>query len=625
MTRADWFSAAVLWLATLAVFGAGAARLGFHGDDSAFLTILPFADVQHLWANMRSSMPGRGLDPLWRYLLYKLVGDPFTHLPLLHLVQSAIDGLVTAGFFFLLRFLGLPACVALIAAAWFAFWPLHGETHFWSVLFPMNLLYSLVILLATTSIAFVRGRRAWWLWALDAAAFLAALFTYEQVFFVLPLLIFLRAAAVHEWRFALAHLPYWGAGVFWVWLRTAMQTDPTPPWHDPFAVLAGNVRETARNTMGPVAFERVASFYARVTAADWLLALLVAAVLAALCGWLLSRLPPTSAQPFRWRVSALAVLFSILAYLPVWLWSVATRHHYLPSIGLFAAVALCLVWIFERIRGRTARLLLVLALGAATLVLAAASRGESRFWEDAFAAKQQLFAELKPDLQGKEVLVLEDFPVYLGPAPLIYPPHDVRFAPLVLYHGSLSLGPRFLASTSSAPAPAGVFIETKSSSDPAEFRYCPTDNMLVVRFTSWENGRLTYQKNPPRPLPYQVLSAAVAPREGPFAVRRFSARREGDGVIVSLEFQANVRPHTYVAAVFSFLHGGRFYRWAHSNLLPVLLSDPGPHPRSGGYEWIETLRLDSFPGGERIGVEFYEASRDDNPVPLGRFETAMEQ
>ena len=303
----------------------------------------------------------------------------------------------------------------------------------------------------------------------------------------------------------------------------------------------------------------------------------------------------------------LALLFYVLAYFPIWLWWPAPRHHYLPSVGLFAAGAVALMWVFERVQTRFLQALLMLGLGGVVFLFAAAGRGESRYWEQSFTAKRQMFHELEADLEGKEVLVLEDFPFLLGPAYLIGP-HDANFAARLL-----NRSPRrghLTGTLSSAPAPGGIFLDALIRDGHAGFRYYPAENFLVVRFASWENGRLKYQKNPAG-LPYQVLSVSLAPQEGSFAIHRVRARREGGDLIVSLKLRAHVRPYEYLTAIFSFWRGDRFRQWVrvghkgNSYILPVLLSDPGPRPRSGGFEWEQDLRLLSFPETNRVRVGFY--------------------
>ena len=139
-------------------------------------------------------------------------------------------------------------------------------------------------------------------------------------------------------------------------------------------------------------WKQVAPLYVSVTFLDWLLALAVASGLAAVATMLILRAPRSSereAATPRLGVLGLALLFSVASYLPIWLWYIAPRHHFLPSIGLFAGGAVCLAWFLDNLRARMAQVLVVLLLGVTIFLFAAADRGESRYWEDAFTSKKQ--------------------------------------------------------------------------------------------------------------------------------------------------------------------------------------------------------------------------------------------
>ncbi|MBI3664819.1 MAG: hypothetical protein HY236_01100 [Acidobacteria bacterium] len=641
LSLTDWLLAAALCFGTFVVFAAGAGRLGFYTDDAGWLAGLSPIEWPRLWEHMRSYVPGRYLHVLWQYLIFKVVGQPVTHLPALHIVQSALDGLVVVGFFLLLRLLQLPGHVALIAAGLFGFWPICGEVHFWCAAAPQNLVSTLFVMaFAMTSLALLDGRRSWWWWAFDATAFFCALFTYDQVFFVLFLLAGLRLAVMvsrpgrRKWRVGVFHLVYLGAGAFYVWLKLAMPASAGPVLRsESLRALIWNIRNTVSNNLGRVWWKQVAPLYASVTFLDWLLALAVASGLAALAITLMQCAPRSSeqdaAKPRLGALLGLALLFFVASYLPIWLWYIAPRHHFLPSIGLFAGGAVCLAWFLEKLRARMAQVLVVLLLGVTIFLFAAADRGESRYWGDAFTSKKELFAELKPFLEGKDALALEDFPSFVGPAPLI-DHHDATFAAALFYRGSPSFIPHAGGSIGSVPAPGGLFLYTHSTYGPQSFQYFPGYRTLVVRFTAWENGRLKFQTNPARPLPYEVVSISRTPRSCSFAVHRTSARREGDGIAVSLEFEANLSPHTCVAAVFRYLHGGQSHRWGlldsegRLNVIPVVLTGPGPDWPAGGHLWVETLRLSSFPRTERIHLDYFVASDHHPPVRLGTSESAVE-
>jgi hypothetical protein len=635
-SRRDWIPAAVLWGATFLVFGAGAARLGFYYDDGGWMTGLPDANPSRLWEITRSYVPGRNLHVVWQYLIYKLAGGrPAAHLPALHLIQSAMDGLVAACFFLLLRLLDLTVPAALMAAGLFSFWPAHGETHYWLPAAPQNLLSTLFVLaFAWTSLR--SSRRRWWFWLIDAPAFACALYTYDQVFFLLCGIAALRVSTAifrnweAKWRFAAAHLIYLAAMAHYVWLKLRILPGSAPELSSgAWERLRFNILATASSTLGPAWLRQAALLYEKATFADWLLCLLAAAMITGLAMRFLSAGTQGAAPPRRPSLLLLlAAGFYAASYLPIWLWHISERHHYLPSLGLFAAGAACLAEVLHKISSRLVHSLIFLALGASACAFAAAGRGESRYWEESFAAKRQLFAEIRDDLRGKQALALEGFPLNFGPAYLLAP-HDAQFGPQLFYGPSFPLGPDFSADISSAPAPRGLFFRTLVSLYGFEnFRYIPTSRALVVRFSGWEAGRLRYEKNPADPAPYEILSMTIAPQAGTFAVSHFTARREPDAIVLSIAINAHLPPDSYLAALPAAFHHGEFHRWGRIernrglNLAPVLLSR---EPLAGGYSFREELRLYGVPAASRMQLEFFAAGRDRPPVALGRCETSMEQ
>lgn len=624
LTRADWLSAAALWAVNLAVFGAGAARLGFYYDDSTWIIEMRSMRLSTLWPFVVNYIPGRNLFPVWQYLLYRMAGDAATHLAALHIVQSLIDGLAAAIFFLLLRLLSLPAPAALISAALFSFWPIHGETHYWHTSLGANLLPALFVMLFAATSAVVLRRRAspsWWFWPLDMAVFFCALLTYDQgvlVLFGLVLLrvvVALRGGLPHKRTLLWAQLPYAAAALVWMNLRLAPASAPklsTGAW----SMLRANIPLTASDTFGHLWIMHVGPLWNRATAGDWLCAGLVALVAAFVAFWLSQpRFTSSAAAPPRYLLP-LAIAFYAAAYLPIWVWQIAPRHHYLPSIGLFAGFAAVLGWALERLRSRAIHLALLLSTGGLICAFAAASRGESRFWEDAFTQKKQLFTELKPDLESRRVLALLDFPVRLGPA-YFFVPQDASLGPQILFP---SLGFDRTGDVSASVAPGGFFLGIRARFGGFESsRFYPADQVLVVAFGGWQDEALRYVKNPSLQPLYRIEASPIASHNGPFAVRRAEARREGDDLVLSLEVDSHLPSNRYLGAVLSQFWNGGFHRWGFREvegsdfwLQPVLLSPvPGLRARLS-----ETLRL-RFPPSERVRIEFFAVGPDQGPVLLG--------
>ncbi|HYM12777.1 MAG TPA: hypothetical protein VEU62_18710 [Bryobacterales bacterium] len=641
LSRTDWLAAAALWASTLLLFGSGAPHLGFYYDDAGYLTDLPSAGLPALAGFMQSAIRGRQLFVFWQYLFFNAVPHAASHLAVLHLLQSGLDGLVAAGFFLMLRLLRLPAHAAMIAAGLFAFWPIHGETHFWltatcALLAPALL----VILFASTSIILARQVRAGEarprlrLRAIDAACFIAALFTYDQVFFALVgvlaarLVLALRRRAERPVVILAAHLPHLAALAYYLFLRPATDPAGLSVWRpDTLRLLRLNLPATISATVGRLWIRLLLLQLARAAWTDWVLALAVAAGITALALRLCSASQPAGVSASPGPVFRLGVLFCVAAYFPIWLWYISPRHHLLPSIGLFAAAGAALTWLLDHrsLGAKPVRVAAILFLGAVTAAFAAADRGESRLWEQSFTAKKQLFAELTPDLVRADVLVM-DFPATLGPAMFITP-HDAEYAPHLL--DPHSFPGRVTGPVGGVPAPGGLFIDTSTAGGPDKIRYYPTTHPLIVRFTSWENGKARYEKIAPR-APYTVTLSDPTPHAGPFAIRRATARQEAGALVLSLDLAADLAPSTYLAATLSYFHENGFHRWGRLDrffgyeIVPVLLGEAGFHPAPGGSQWQPTVHIPGFPPTPRIRLEFFQVSRDHDPVRLGEAETAVQ-
>src|SRR5262249_12007802 len=189
-----------------------------------------------------------------------------------------------------------------------------------------------------------------------------------------------------------AHAGYFAATALYVGLKLRIVSGSAPALSaSSWTMLRANILATASYTFGPLWLHQVAPLLRKTTLGDWTASLFVASLVASLAAW---RRPRVSASP-RPRVFAsqrliAALLFSLAAYLPAWLWHITLRHHLLPSVGLFAGGAVCLAWILEKSPSRAVPIAALLLIGAVTCVFAAAGRGESRFWEESFGAKKQL-------------------------------------------------------------------------------------------------------------------------------------------------------------------------------------------------------------------------------------------
>ena len=136
----------VLFILVFAAFAVGSRNLGFSSDDAQFLGGLGKADLSHTLWHTRWYVPGRNLHIIWQRLIYLVGGARPENLCTLHLIQALLDAAATVVLYLLLRALKLAEVYALAAAALFAFYPNHAETHYWLSAGPMNIVSTLFVL-----------------------------------------------------------------------------------------------------------------------------------------------------------------------------------------------------------------------------------------------------------------------------------------------------------------------------------------------------------------------------------------------------------------------------------------------------------------------------------------------
>jgi len=493
----DWLVAVLLWLGSLCVFANGASRLGFYYDDGGFIATLPVLhSVAALRASISAYVPGRNLHILWQYLFFVMVGNnPVAHLAALHRIQAVFDSFAVVLFYLLLRRLRLSIGASMMAATLFAFWPVHGETHFWMSALPMNILSTIFVLIfALTSVSLAGGHRETWIWTVDLACFWCAALTYDQTLGA----IFVIAGARVFWvflqgtkrrlAFLAMHAAHVTAGIVFLWLRLTARAGTTPMvswgpglWNriqsNVISSVWANTRRLPDELHGGVdggdgrlvAFGVVLIFFA-----------------VSVC-FLRARYPSGLSIRMRFLLIALAVAFWVAAYLPVWFWYLSPRHNYLPTLGLFCALAVLLDWL-ERID--THRVLMpatLLVLSAVAGLGGAALLVESRYWQESFSAKRKLFEDLSTQLAGKSALVLEGFPSSDGPAMFITPHDSFLGARLLL--PNVPLGAGFQGALTAARSVSGIALGAGPSTI---VRPLPDDAVLWVRFVKFQEGVLHY-------------------------------------------------------------------------------------------------------------------------------------
>lgn len=447
---------------------------GTYLDDYSFLRLLEGISPGALWLEFLHYVPGRNLHIPFFYGLLELTGRS---VPAMHLVGLAFDALNAALVLLLVvRLTGLRS-VGLACAAAFAVAPNHGETHFWITLIPQC-----QIPVTLTLAAFLLAARG----ALAPAClvYAVALFTYDQVFFLWPLL-----------------------------LAVAWSRDPGPRRGRYAAAAAGllalNAVHIALRYLSPYAsggrpLIRVSDFFHRCrdaavavgkglipwptsSHAHWAWTLPLAAAAAAAAWWLVRSTreraraegAPLSAwtSGSGWLVAAAGgASWTALSYLPNLFWYLSPRHSLLPSIGW--SLSLVSLGAYAASRGRRAAAALPWFAGLFFAVAAVSDVHEGTQWIDSRRLRDG-FAEaarrLPPPVHS---VFLVGAPRYLRRAPAFNLPHDVMMAAERALGAPLHEGDYQFSPTRKG----GVFRNDLSIAPASTFRWLAAGEANVLAF-----------------------------------------------------------------------------------------------------------------------------------------------
>lgn len=396
---------------------------GLHLDDHAFHRSLSAASREELRREFLFYVPGRNLYILYYAALYRILGsDPLR----LHLFGVALDLLNVLLAYAFLRRLSAPRSWALAAAGLFLVWPNHNETHFWTSAIAMNLLSTTFLLLAFLAAGIGRLPPAARL-ALSGAAFVLALFDYDQAFFMWVPILFYAGWLAPAPRPSKALLSGAAAGFLSLNLAHVLLRAYAPHSH--------GGRPVIRLGQLPVSF--VNSFYESlvplrklplwdsldsVAGGPW--ATLASLALLAGCwsgavAWLRRReREGNEALPRAVGLAALGALWFVCAYAPNYFWYISPRHNYLPSLGMLMVLVPFLL--VSPARGR-----LLAPLGGTVFFLGSASiLAEGAGWRRA-ADLHEAFRSRAPSLApAPAALFLAGAPLDLDRAPAFRHPHE---------------------------------------------------------------------------------------------------------------------------------------------------------------------------------------------------------
>jgi hypothetical protein len=510
----DGLVVGVAFFATVAVFATGAGKLGFYSDDAGFLSTLGGKGADQTVRSALNYVPGRELHVIWQQLIFVVGGHSPSDLGTLHLIQSCLDGLAVALFYLLLRKLRIAAFWAVVGAATLAFYPNHGETHFWLSSAPMNVISTLLFIAFayTTAVGFERTgisgqREPSWLLGLGFLFFGLALFTYDQTFFVLVFVLLLRAGQLIKRRVPV-DLPLVGAGVGYVAviliyaiLKRHPQSGPTLTHFD-VAHVWSNLQLSIATTFGWLFRYQLDFLRGTASAHDRAIGRIVAVGFVVICALTLARelLAASSNSPRRkplvpsgvWRSVALGVVgvaCFFLAYLPVYLWFISARHNFLPTAGLALAVAAAGSALTAALAKRAHRSVPIVFASAVTILLAVfvaqfveAALSEKRYWQASYQLRRNLYSQLvqKRLLVRKYAIVFEGFPQGLGPAP--YFGQENQFAVDYLYGNQVALK---ASSLSALQSRRGYYLYTEIDRfGPMPARYYPRAAVADIVYLS---------------------------------------------------------------------------------------------------------------------------------------------
>lgn len=630
---------------------------GLYLDDYSFLLMLEGISPRQLWTAFIQYVPGRNLHIPFFYALLELTGHS---VPAMHLASLAFDALNAALLFLLVaRLTGLRS-VALAAAAVFAVAPNHGETHFWITLIPQcqipTTLTLAAFLLASSGSLLPAG-----------VVYAAALFTYDQVFFLWPLLLAVswsRDAAPRRSRYAAAAAVLLSLNVAHIALR---YLSPHASGGRPLIRVADFLH---RCRDAAVAVGKGLLPWPTSSHAHWAWSLLAIALSLAAAVWLLRAVRGEArgekagvaawANGTGWLAAALGgAAWTFLAYLPNLFWYLSPRHNLLPSIGWsLAAVALGAYAISRW--SRAAAVLPVLACAFfATAAVSNVHEGtqwiDSRRLRDGFSAAVE---RLSPPVDSA---FLVGAPRYLRRAPAFNLPHDVMMAAgravgrPGLEHGDYQVSPTrrgvvYRNDLSIGPASAFRWLPAAEANvlsyDPAA-RSFACAAALAVKVPAGLEHRLALRPNRDCELVLPVeadsfLVASIpgpkasarpdAPRAGPLSLLSAAASAEEGATALDLEWRVEAPPASVVAflprikdasgrvlldAVFDRRAGRSSYR-----TIQPLVDDALPgHGLTGGRTLRQRFLLRrawTEPGpGAVLELEAYEISPSGAAVPLG--------
>lgn len=551
-------------LIAFAVFGLQSHQLGFYADDASWLVGPENLTLNRLIEDIKAYVTGRNLHVLWQYIVYSLLGKSIANLGSHHLLMAFITGLNAALIYALLRLFGFTYLVAYIASMFFAFYPNHAEVQYWLTALPQNLIStSLVLLLMITGLTAIRlihiGRykKIDMLLLIAFLIYISALFTYDQVVPVVVATVFLtgligsfnkliRSQSILFLIACLTPLP-----ILLAWKMNVPGGGPVMS-NINITHIEYNFRASLSNNFGDylqiplrILLDN-ASYEQKIAAFTFVSIICLVAI--SLCLYqffsqrntlikgldLYTRGSFTFSAWKKWLMWIFcAISIFILAYLPAYIWYIAPRHNYLPTIGVALSLAVVMnipLEFSKRLLGRwgwlVVAIVVILFSTKYSYQFIKADLVEKLVWSNSFQGRKNLYTELEQrgELKGISTLILGEFPSVTpyGSAPFGYQPNtEVE----LITNGRIKITnlDRVIQ-----PGISGVYIYTSATGDGLDaFRFAPWGHTLILKYHHLIGNNIGYEIIKPNSLKPQYEVSGASPLKG---FTKFSAIKDLTGL-----------------------------------------------------------------------------------------------
>lgn len=525
------FLALVLFTTTFLVFGERSHLLGFYSDDASWLDVSSFSFNETL-KYVSTYVTGRNLHVLWQYLLFGLSSDRlYPDLGVQHWAQAFFTSINVILVFSILRVLGIRILIAFLASTLFAFYPNHGEVQYWMTAIPQNLMsvtWSLLFILVCLYSAFCNKKSS-----LDPLFFLlafifyiCALFTYDQVvpIVVIGAILFWGGCYFHKRRpiLSLLFLGFSIGAFLFMLVWKMLQPGGGPQFlHLGWEHIWSTMLESFSWSAGRLFINNYdlllphIDSYERIIAATAAVSLTFTALVLATQTYkhghssdgvsldsVISVGIKLLGSELRWfsMLFLASIVTYFLAYLPAYLWFIAPRHNYLPSIAIcltFASLASMVLYVLEDHKyfkfSLVFSILLVLICGFLNDRFIRVDLVEKNSWINSYQARMSLYKELEDagKLNGIRSIILDNFPVGYpyGTAPFGYQANtEVKY---------FTRGRHKIDNLDkyAFPGSNGFYIYTSlREHGEGAFKFSPYSETLDLKYLGVKGGKIDYKE-----------------------------------------------------------------------------------------------------------------------------------